>query len=159
VTAPEPRLDLRHQRYDDATSHGLIEELQVEYVQRYGGRDATPVDPQEFAPPQGAFLVLTADDEPVACAGLRRHDDHQVEVKRMFVRGPFRGRGLSRRLLTFVEDEARRLGYSRILLETGSAQPEAVGLYRTSGYQPIPGFGYYADQPGNLCFAKDLEPR
>jgi GNAT superfamily N-acetyltransferase len=146
-------------RYDDTTSHALIEEVQQEYVLRYGGPDSTPVDPDEFAPPNGAFLVLLLDGEAVACVGLRRHDATQAEVKRMFVRRPFRGRGISRRLLTVVEDEARRLGYERILLETGSAQPEAVGLYRSSGYDQIPGFGYYADAPGNLCFAKDLAPR
>ena len=74
-------------------------------------------------------------------------------------RRQFRGRGLSHQLLTVVEDEARRLGYRRLLLETGRAQPEAVGLYRSSGYRQIAGFGYYADEPGNLCFAKDLPPR
>lgn len=159
MTATEPALRLQHARYDDATSHALIQELQAEYVLRYGGPDQTPVDADEFAAPSGAFLVLILGDDPVACAGLRRHDDQQVEVKRMFVRAPFRGRGLSRQLLAAVEDEARRLGYTRILLETGSAQPEAVGLYRSSGYTAIPGFGYYADSPGNLCFAKDLSPR
>ena len=156
---PEIDVGVRHQRYDDATSHALIAELQEEYVDRYGGPDVTPVDPDEFAPPRGAFLVLTVDSEPVACAGLRRHDDQRVEVKRMFVRRPFRRRGLSRGLLAAVEDEAVRLGYRRILLETGSAQPEAVALYRSSGYDQISGFGYYADEPGNLCFAKDLAPR
>jgi GNAT superfamily N-acetyltransferase len=146
-------------RYDDATSHALIEEVQQEYVVRYGGPDSTPVDPDEFAAPNGAFLVLLLDAEPIACVGLRRHDATRAEVKRMFVRQPFRGRGISRQLLTVAEDEARRLGYQRILLETGSAQPEAVGLYRSSGYEQIPGFGYYADAPGNLCFAKDLTAR
>jgi GNAT superfamily N-acetyltransferase len=158
MTQP-PELVMERHRYDDATSALLIEEVQEEYVVRYGGPDHTPVDPDEFAEPDGAFLLLSLAGEPVACVGLRRHDATQAEVKRMFVRRPFRGRGISRQLLTVVEDEARRLGYQRILLETGRAQPEAVGLYRSSGYEQIPGFGYYADAPGNLCFAKDLTAR
>jgi GNAT superfamily N-acetyltransferase len=152
-------LAMERHRYDDATSQQLIQEVQAEYVVRYGGPDRTPVDPEEFAAPDGAFLILLLDGEPVACVGLRRHDETQAEVKRMFVRQPFRGRGISRQLLRAAEDEARALGYHRILLETGSAQPEAVGLYRSSGYEQIPGFGYYADSPANLCFAKDLTPR
>jgi GNAT superfamily N-acetyltransferase len=153
------QIEVLPHRYDDATSHTLIQELQLEYVERYGDQDHTPVAPDEFAAPQGAFLVLTVGGSPVACAGIRRHDEVQAEVKRMFVRRPFRGRGLSRTLLAAVEDQAGRLGYRRILLETGRAQPEAVGLYRSSGYDQIPGFGLYADEPGNLCFAKDLPSR
>jgi GNAT superfamily N-acetyltransferase len=136
--------------------HDLIEELQEEYVVRYGGRDDTPVDPEQFAPPTGSFLVATQDGEPVGCGGLRRHDEQQVEVKRMFVRTPFRGRGLARVLLAALEDEARSLGYRRILMESGTAQPEAMALYESSGYERIPGFGYYRDSPENRCYAKDL---
>jgi GNAT superfamily N-acetyltransferase len=92
--------------YEDAVVHLLVEELQDEYVHRYGDRDGTPVDPSQFAPPTGTFLVVRVDDEPAGCVGLRRHDDERVEVKRMFVRKPFRGRGLARRLIAASEDEA-----------------------------------------------------
>jgi len=55
-----------------------------------------------------------------------------------------------------VEDEARALGYSRVLMETGGAQPEAMGLYESSGYKRIPGFGHYRNEPQNRCYAKTL---
>jgi GNAT superfamily N-acetyltransferase len=152
----EAPVAFRRHRYDDAVVHDLIEELQEEYVVRYGGRDDTPVDPEQFAPPTGSFLVAAQDGEPVGCGGLRRHDQVQVEVKRMFVRTPFRGRGLARVLLAALEDEARALGYRRILMESGTAQPEAMALYESSGYERIPGFGYYRDSPENRCYAKDL---
>jgi GNAT superfamily N-acetyltransferase len=142
--------------YDSPVAMVLIEELQREYVVRYGGRDDTPVDPAQFVAPDGAFLVMRVDGEPAGCAGLRRHDDRRVEVKRMFVRPTFRGRGLSRWLLARVEDQARTLGYTRALMETGLKQPEAMHLYETSGYEPIPGFGHYAREPENRCHAKDL---
>ena len=143
-------------RFDTSVAAALIEELQDEYIVRYGGRDETPTDPEQFSPPSGAFLVVRVGDEPAACAGLRRHDDIQVEVKRMFVRFSFRGRGLSRWLLRQVEQQAGDMGYRRILMETGTEQPEAMGLYESSGYRPIPGFGFYADAPENRCYAKDL---
>ena len=142
--------------YDSPLAHGLVEELQEEYVLRYGGRDETPVDPTDFAPPQGAFLVARRVAELIGCAALRRRSDEDVEVKRMFIRRPYRGRGYARELLALVEDEARSLGFSRVLMETGLAQPEAIGLYESSGYHRIPGFGHYRDSPMNRCYAKVL---
>lgn len=143
-------------RYDSLVAQELIAELQDEYVIRYGGPDETTVDAREFDPPGGAFMVMRVDALPAGCAGLRKHDAEQVEVKRMFVRRAFRGQGHSRLLLAWVEDEARRLGYRRILLESGLQQPEAMGLYESSGYATIPGFGFYANSPENRCYAKTL---
>jgi GNAT superfamily N-acetyltransferase len=142
--------------YDDPVVDALIDELQEEYVVRYGSRDGTPVDPEQFASPSGSFLVARVDGVPVGCVGLRRHDDESVEVKRMFVRAPYRGRGLARALVRASEDEARLLGYRVVLMESGTAQPEAMALYQSSGYQPIPGFGFYKDSPLNRCYAKTL---
>lgn len=142
--------------YDDHVVVQLIQELQQEYVGRYGTPDDTPTDPGDFSAPSGAFVVGWVEGEPFGCVGLRRHDDERVEVKRMYVRAPFRGRGLSRRLIEVSEHEARRLGYPAIILETGTAQPEAMALYESSGYRPIPGFGYYRDSPMNRCYAKRL---
>jgi GNAT superfamily N-acetyltransferase len=142
--------------YDDPVVHALVEELQEEYVERYGSRDDTPVEPGEFEPPSGAFLVARLADEPVGCVGLRRHDDERVEVKRMFVRRPFRERGFARELVRATEVQARAMGYRTVILESGTAQPEALGLYESSGYERIPGFGYYRDSPMNRCYAKRL---
>ena len=156
VERDDSGLALVPESYDSLVALELIEELQEEYVLRYGGRDETPVDPTQFAPPAGAFVVMYDDDVPVGCAGLRRHNDTDVEVKRMFVRRAFRGKGLSRWLLAHIEDVAREMGYQRIIMETGLEQPEAMKLYETSGYHEIPGFGYYADAPENRCYAKKL---
>ncbi len=144
------------QPIDSPVALALIEEVQAEYVIRYGSRDETPVDVTEFERPAGSFVVLLVDGEPAGMVGLRRHSDDEVEVKRMFVRTPLRGRGLSRRLVAWVEEEARALGYRRILMETGMQQPEAMALYVSSGYEEIAGFGYYADSPQNRCYAKTL---
>ena len=156
ITVSGVTFTLDRVRYDSDEARQLITELQSEYVERYGGPDATPVDPDEFESPNGAFFVGHRDGEFVGCAGLRRHSDTDVEVKRMFIRRPFRGRGYSRQLLELVEDEARTLGFSRVLMETGMAQPEAVGLYESSGYERIPGFGHYRDKANNRCYAKSL---
>lgn len=147
---------LERVRYDSPLAQQLIEELQEEYVVRYGGPDETPVDPGEFDPPGGSFLLAHRDGVLVGCAGMRRRSAGEVEVKRMLIRREYRGRGYARELLTLVEDQARALGYSRVLVETGGAQPEAMGLYESSGYERIPGFGHYRNEPQNRCYAKTL---
>jgi GNAT superfamily N-acetyltransferase len=134
----------------------LIGELQQEYVVRYGGPDETPVDPRTFDLPEGAFLVAELDGQLVGCAGLRRHENETAELKRMYVRASHRRRGLARVLLRAAEDQARKLGYRRLVLETGSEQPEALALYLASGYQPFDNFGYYADSGLDRSFVKDL---
>jgi len=146
--------------FGDEVSQRLIAGVQQEYVIRYGSPDETPVDPAEFEAPDGVFVVAFLDDEPIGCAGLRRTDESDgpadIELKRMFVRAEFRGRGFARVLLDHIEQRAREFGSSRLILETGTVQPEAIGLYESAGYQPIPSFGYYAREPLNRCFAKPL---
>jgi GNAT superfamily N-acetyltransferase len=82
--------------FDGALAQRLIDEVQQEYVARYGGPDETVVDAAEFAPPYGVFLVATVDGVPIGCAGLRRHTAEMVEIKRMFVRASHRRRGHAR---------------------------------------------------------------
>jgi GNAT superfamily N-acetyltransferase len=142
--------------YTDPEVQDLVEQVQAEYVVRYGGRDRTPVDPGEFAAPDGVFLVGRVDGRAVACGGFRRHDGTACEVKRMFVRPEHRGRGHARTLLAALEDAARGAGYGRVLLETGTGQPEAIALYESSGYTRVPGFGLYRSSPNNRCYGKDL---
>ena len=142
--------------YHDADATALIDEVQQEYVARYGGRDETPVADGEFAPPGGAFVVLRVDGTPVGCGGLRRHDDDVVEIKRMYIRRAHRRRGHGRRLLGALEERARMLGYGRAVLETGTAQPEAVAMYTGAGYTAIPPYGIHRCSPRSRCFGKDL---
>jgi GNAT superfamily N-acetyltransferase len=74
----------------------------------------------------------------------------------MYVVHEHRGSGLARRILAELESTAAATGYDLIVLETGLMQPEAIGLYESSGYLPIDGFGHYADSELNRCFAKRL---
>jgi GNAT superfamily N-acetyltransferase len=148
--------EIREEAYDGPSAQQLIEEVQAEYVVRYGGPDLTPVDPVEFTAPHGLFLVGYLDREPVATGGLRRHADGEVEIKRMYVAPRARGNGLSRLVLAELEDRARALGAKRVVLETGQKQPEAIRLYATSGYTEIEGFGHYKCEPLSLSFAKML---
>ena len=141
----------------------LVEEVQEEYVARYGGRDETPIDPSYFEEPGGAFFVGYLDVVPVATGAWRARTDVEVagsrraaEVKRMYVAPGARGLGLARAMLARLEETARAAGADAMVLETGMRQPEAIALYLSSGYKPVAGFGYYKNSPISRCFARSL---
>lgn len=156
---------LRVQRvgYEHPDARILIGELQDEYVVRYGEQDITRVRPAEFSPPLGLFLLGYADGRAVASGGWRRHDvsgegfqRDDAELKRMYVVPAARGRGFARFMLAALERSAKSAGCRRVVLETGTRQPEAIALYRAEGYHEIPKFGAYQDDELSRCFAKTL---
>jgi GNAT superfamily N-acetyltransferase len=149
-------LEIREEAYDSPNARQLIDALQAEYVERYGGPDDTPVDPAQFAPPHGAFVLGYAAGAAAAMGGLRAHTDGAVEIKRMYVLPEVRGLGYARAVLAALEERARLLGATRVVLETGQRQPEAISLYESSGYERIEGFGHYRDAPLALSYAKRL---
>jgi len=157
--------DIRAAPYDSADAQRLVEEVQQEYVTRYGGRDRARVDPAEFAPPHGLFAVAYDGDEPVGIGGWRRHElgaygglpgERPAEIKRMYVSDGARGRGVARAVLAYLEDTAREAGVDWLVLETGQRQPEALALYRSSGYVDVPHFGTYACAPMAVHLGKQL---
>ena len=75
----------------------------------------------------------------------------------MYVRPDFQRRGLARIVLAELERTATEAGYPRLILETGLAQPEAIALYRSAGYDNVPSFGFYAAEPDSVHLGKMLE--
>jgi ribosomal protein S18 acetylase RimI-like enzyme len=141
----------------------LVEEVQQEYVARYGGRDRTPYDPTEFEPPAGAFFVGYRDGVPVMTGAWRFRDDvtrlgspRPAEIKRMYVVPAARRAGLARLMLSHLEATARTAGAEVMILETGTAQPEAIALYEAAGYERVESFGHYRHAPLNRCYGRRL---
>ena len=145
--------------YDAPDVARMVEEVQAEYVELYGGPDAAVVDPAEFAPPAGLFLVGRLDGEPVAMGGWRRVGPDAAEIKRMYVVRAARRRGLARLVLAELERTAAEAGVVRLVLNTGPEQPAAIALYEQTGYTPIPGFGHYSCHPDALFYGKQLSVR
>ncbi|GHE00608.1 GNAT family N-acetyltransferase [Streptomyces alanosinicus] len=158
-------MNIRRVRFDHPDAVKLNDEVQAEYHQRYGdGGDATILDAADFAPPRGVYLIAYDEhDHPVATGGWRSQDRNEegnengdAELKRMYVVAGMRGRGLARRMLTALEEDARAAGRIRMVLETGTKQPEAIALYVSTGYEPCTKFGYYRHHEESRCFAKAL---
>ncbi|MDR6974848.1 GNAT superfamily N-acetyltransferase [Streptomyces sp. 3330] len=158
-------MNIRPVAFDHPDAVKLNDEVQAEYHERYGdGGDATVLEPSDFRPPRGVYLIAYDElDRPVATGGWRSqegdgkgHEDGDAELKRMFVIREMRGRGLARRMLTALEEDARAAGRVRMVLETGTEQPEAIALYTSSGYAPCAKFGYYRAYENSRCYAKPL---
>jgi GNAT superfamily N-acetyltransferase len=151
-----PEIKIKKVAYDEPAVQVLLTEVLDELAQRYGGSgDDAPIAAADFAAPRGAFFVADDGDRLIGCAAWRRRDD-DAELKRMFTTKAARGRGLARRLLAVIEESARAAGLERVILETGSKQPEAVALYESAGYVRIEDFGYYKDHAAVLSYAKSL---
>jgi GNAT superfamily N-acetyltransferase len=149
-------LVIERRPYGDAAVQELVDAVQAEYVVRYGGPDEARVDPADFEPPRGEFLIGLLDGVPVAMGGWRLVDTAQAEIKRMYVARAARRLGLSRLMLARIETCAAAAGVRRLVLNTGLEQPEAIALYETSGYERIDGFGHYADAPAAVFYGKEL---
>jgi putative acetyltransferase len=104
------------------------------------------------------FLAARRDAELLGSIAFLLIAPGHAEMKRLFVRTDARGIGLGRRLLDALEEIACDRGIARISLETGVRQPEAIALYRTSGYQACPPFGDYKADPLSLFMTKSLAP-
>jgi ribosomal protein S18 acetylase RimI-like enzyme len=93
--------------------------------------------PGEYAPPRGALFVAVEGPLYLAMIALRPLDDRTAEMKRLYVRPDARGRGLARQLIARLCDEAKRLNYSEIRLDTLPKMGEAQSIYETHGFVDI----------------------
>ncbi|MCX5200673.1 GNAT family N-acetyltransferase [Streptomyces sp. NBC_00237] len=160
-------MEIRPVAYDHPDAVKLNADVQLEYAERYGDGDLTPLDPAMFTPPHGLYLIAyDAEGFPVATGGWRaqhandeNYADGDAELKRMYVIPAARGLGLARRVLALLEADARAAGRTRMVLETGTEQPEAVALYLSTGYTAVPldaRFGLYRHTDESRCFTKPL---
>jgi putative acetyltransferase len=102
--------------------------------------------PGDYAPPSGRLLLARLDGTPQGCVALRRIDDADCEMKRLYVRESARGHGIGRVLCERLIGEARSIGYRTMLLDTLERMPDANRLYRALGfvetqqyrYNPLP---------------------
>jgi putative acetyltransferase len=135
---------------------GLIARLDEDLHRRYPAEFVHGFTPESIDGGRGVFLVARLDGRPVACGAVRLLEPGVGEVKRIYVADSARGRGLARTILRRLEDEGRRLGFARMRLETGTNQPEAMGLFTSEGYARIPAFGEYIGDPYSVCMEKAL---
>lgn len=101
-------------------------------------------------------VVAYDNDIPVGSASLKKYDDECAEVKRVFVKKEYRGRGISNNLMKVLEERAREKGFKYFILESGEPLVSAMALYRKIGYKVIPNYGQYIDIEESICMKKKL---
>ena len=144
-----------------------VREIFLEYAQTlrvdldFQGFDAELSSlPGDYAPPRGALLLACVADQVAGCCALRPMDSsdypNAAEMKRLFVRKAFRGFGLGRQLAEAILDEARRAGYSCVLLDTLDDMEAARALYEDLGFEEIPPY-YHNPHAGAHYLKVDLD--
>lgn len=103
-------------------------------------------------------IVVYVGDIPAGCGAVKKYSDDTMEVKRMFTLPQYRSRGIASLVLAELERWAMELGYSKCILETGKRQPEAIALYKKSGYKIIPNYDQYINITNSVCFLKTIVP-
>jgi GNAT superfamily N-acetyltransferase len=147
--------EVREVPFEHADSTLLRAAQKAELAARYGTHDSEP----GVAPSQAdvtAFFVAYEDGMPAGCGGLRLLSDDEAEIKRMYVTPAHRGTGISVAVLEAIEAFGRESGLSKLVLETGTLQPDAMRFYEREGYTRIPNFGAYVGSELSVCYAKSL---
>ncbi|NBI65593.1 GNAT family N-acetyltransferase [Pseudoflavonifractor sp. 60] len=101
-------------------------------------------------------IVVYDGRKAIGGGAIRRYDDETAELKRIFVRPEYQGRGVGTKLVSLLLEWAEELGYQRIILETGELLAESCAVYQKLGFQVIPNYGPYVNMPESLCMEKDL---
>lgn len=142
--------------WDSPDGQRLRAAQRVELVAAYDG-DVEPGNKPTAADVSVFLLARDSTGEAVGCGALRHLGGEVAEIKRMYVAPAHRGRGVSRLVLGALEAQALSRGWTLLRLETGPLQAEAIGLYTSAGYAPIPAFGPYVGSATSLCFERRLE--
>ena len=152
-------INIRREDLSSETAQTLIAALNADLRARYPEGDGMHyfrLDVDEVRPGLGAFVVAYDAGTPVGCGAVRTIGAGVAEIKRMYVVPNVRGRGIARRMLDVLESEARAIGVTMLMLETGTRQPEAIALYEKTGYSLRGPFGEYPPSPLNVFFEKRL---
>lgn len=140
---------------DDTGFRKLVELLDQELDERYGSEmdfygQFNTLDTIQHV------IVAYQESIPVGCGAFKLYTEHTAEIKRMFVAKSFRGHGIAASVLKALEHWAGELNYRETILETGTNQPEAIALYKKSGYTIMENYGQYAGVDGSICMRKSL---
>lgn len=144
------------ERPDTPDAQALIAELDAYLTPLYPPESCHGYSVEKLIAEAVAFFVIRHDGLPVGCGGVKFFGTEYGEIKRMYVRPQFRGRGFAKRMLNHLADYARQQGVGLLRLETGIYQVASIKLYEQMGFRSIPPFGEYQEDPLSIFYEKSL---
>lgn len=116
-----------------------------EFYNQYNGLENIPYS-----------IVAYYEEEAIGCGAIKPFDNASIEIKRMYLKPEFRGKGTAEKIIAELENWAKELGFTRTILETGDRQVEAVKFYHKVGYRITQNYGQYVNVENSNCFEKIL---
>jgi putative acetyltransferase len=150
-------VEITNERPDTEAAMELIAELEAHLAPQYPAESRHGYSVEKLLREGVAFFVIYCDGSPVGCGGVQIIGNEYAELKRMYVRPAYRGRGLAKLMIRHLTDYARVQGVDVLRLETGIHQHEAIGLYERMGFYNIPPFGDYRDDPLSRFYELRIE--
>lgn len=132
----------------------LIQELSEELKKITGSSGRGSFQIEEMENPRSAFFISYLDGEAVGCGAIREYTHDIGEIKRVYSR--IRGQGVGKAIVSALEQEARSLGYTSVVLETRKVNETAVQFYLKNGYTITENYGKYMEKDKSICFAKNV---
>jgi putative acetyltransferase len=146
---------LKRTTTDDKSFYELTEYLDKDLRDRYGSTQEE-FDQFNMMINLGTVVIAYENNKAIGCGCFKVIANDTVELKRMFVEAGHRGKGIGAAILKELEIWAGDLGFSSIVLETGTLQPEAIQLYHKKGYQNIPNYSPFIGNELSVCMKKSL---
>lgn len=144
------------ERPDSPDARILIAELDAYLGPLYPAQSRHGLSVEKLIAEAVPFFLIRVHDTPAGCGGIKLFGVEYGEIKRMYVRPPFRGLGLAKWMLDHLTDYARSYGVGILRLETGIHQRAAIALYERLGFRLIPPFGEYTEDPLNRFYEKAI---
>ncbi|MCX7711172.1 MAG: GNAT family N-acetyltransferase [Clostridia bacterium] len=133
----------------------LLDELSEALACITGDSGRSSFNPDDVCVPRSLFVVArNQDGEAIGCGAIRPINGEIAEVKRMYAK--IKSMGIGTEILSYLEAQAQKMGYSALWLETRLVNQNAVSFYETRGYRRIKNYGRYVDNPKAVCFEKRL---
>jgi N-acetylglutamate synthase and related acetyltransferases len=133
----------------------LINELSDELQAITGNSGRASFYDKDINNPRSLFVIAREENIAVGCGALRELSVDTAEIKRLFSRK--KSTGVGGRILAYLEEQAKELGYSCVILETRKCNIKAVSFYQNHGYRVINNYGKYVEMQEAICFEKILE--
>ena len=148
------RIEFKWTDGSDASFRRFYIETENYYSQIVGGGEKRAgFVPYNLSDTIADVLIAYINGKPVGCAGLKKHSDSDVEIKRVWVEPEARGKKIASRMLNLIEEKARQMNYKRAILQTRPVMTDAVGLYEKRGYSLIENYPPYDRLEGAICMA------